>query len=80
MKTELLIIKYGDNYLRVKNDHYELCALDKASVFPMEKLDIVRDHLDQIIARGMAPAHIKKLILTEEAFHKTDDETDTDRP
>lgn len=76
MKTELLIIKYGDNYIRVKNGHYEICTLDKASVFPTEKLNTVRNHLDQIIALGITPAHIKKLILTEEAFN----ETDTDRP
>lgn len=79
MKTELLIIKCGDTYIREKEGRYQTCALDKASVFPMEKLAQVRDHLDQITAQGMGVAEIKKLILTEEALNYTNDETDIDR-
>ena len=75
MHTELLIIKCGDGYIRAKDGLYKLCSLDKASVFPMEKIDTVREHLGQIIAQGMTPARIKKLILTEEDLH----ETGTDR-
>ena len=44
METELLIIKAGNAYVRVAPTGYTLCGLEKASVFPMEKLDTVRRH------------------------------------
>ena len=39
---ELLIIKSGEEYIRVTGEGYHLCALDKASVFPFKKMETVK--------------------------------------
>lgn len=59
-------MKSGDNYIRVKNEEYLLVQLDKASVFPMDKLDLVRRHKTSLITAGFEQVALKKLILTEE--------------
>jgi len=63
---ELLIIKSGREYLRFKNNDDLLVQLDKASVFPMEKIDLVEQHETRLKAKGFGTVRIKKLILTEE--------------
>lgn len=65
---ELLIIKSKTDYIRVKPDHYTICNLDKASVFPLEKLDIVKQHIKQLKVDGHPSAEIRKLILNEVPF------------
>ena len=65
---ELIIIKTGSTYLRVKPDAFIEVNLDKASVFPMEKADHVKALAEQAKARGFADVHLKKLILTETDF------------
>lgn len=68
METELLIIKNNEEYIRIKDDAYKCCNLDKASVFPMENLDQVKTHVEQLKKSGFPSASIYKLILTEEPF------------
>ena len=63
---ELLIIKSSKDYIRVKDEQYLLVKLDKASVFPFEKLDLVKLHESNLKNRGFKKICIKKLILTEE--------------
>ncbi len=63
---ELLSIKTGSMYIRVKERKYLTVNLDKASVFPMEKLDQVREHEADLNAAGFVDVQIKKLVLTEE--------------
>ena len=63
---ELLIIKTGKDYIRVKDDNYFIVQLDKASVFPLEKLDLVKNHESSLRQQGFKDTYIKKLILTEE--------------
>lgn len=63
---ELIIIKSGDDYIRVKNDSYFCVPLDKASVFPMDALDQARLHLTNLNAEGFEKVVLKRLILTEE--------------
>lgn len=65
---DLLIIKSGDQYIRVKDEQYLVVALNKASVFPMEQLDQVRSQLDGARDAGCRDLKIIKLILTEEDF------------
>lgn len=65
---ELLILKSGEQYLRVTDEHYLPVGLDKASVFPMEKLDLVREHEAAIKAAGFTEVRLKKLILKEEDY------------
>ncbi|MDM8537751.1 hypothetical protein QUF70_13420 [Desulfobacterales bacterium HSG17] len=63
---EFLIIKTGKDYIRVKDDKFHIVKLDKASVFPFEKLDLVKNHESSLQQQGFKDACIKKLILTEE--------------
>ena len=62
---ELLIIKSGKDYIRIKNQQYLIAKLDKASVFPFAQLDIVKLHESDLKDRGFKDVSIKKLILTE---------------
>jgi hypothetical protein len=66
---ELLIIKSGKDYVRVKGGDYILCNLDKASVFPMDKLDIVKDHLKRLRTGNFASLSINRLTISEEPFN-----------
>jgi hypothetical protein len=68
VETELLIIKTGNDYIRVKEELYSVCGLDKASVFPMEKLEIVKAHVVSMEKRHGWKGTIRRLILREEAF------------
>ena len=65
---ELLVIKSADRYIRVKDGEYLQVGLDRASVFPMEQLAIVRGHADVAGALGCPGICLKKLVLTEEDF------------
>ncbi len=68
METELLIIKIGNDYIRVKEEFYSVCGLDKASVFPMEKLKTVKAHVMSMEKNHGWKGTIRRLILREEAF------------
>lgn len=63
---ELLIIRTQDRYLRFKENQILEVRLDKASVFPMDQLDHVRDLERQAVVQGFTNTIIKKLVLTEE--------------
>jgi len=45
---------------------YQCVGLDKASVFPEELMEKVRQHETALKNRGFSDVHIKKLVLTEE--------------
>jgi hypothetical protein len=63
---ELLIIKTGKEYIRIKDGECSPCGLDRASVFPMEKLVWVKEQC-RTIQKGAHPrASIYKLTLSEE--------------
>ncbi|SMC37898.1 hypothetical protein SAMN02746065_101235 [Desulfocicer vacuolatum DSM 3385] len=66
METQLLIIKNGNDYIRVKEDHFLVCGLDKASVFPMNKLEIVKAHVVAMEKEHGWQGRIHRLILREE--------------
>jgi len=68
METELLIIKTDKAYIRVKEGSYCVCQLDKASVFPMEKLETVKAHVTSMEKKHGWKGTIRRLILREEAF------------
>ena len=63
---ELLIIKSGKDYIRIKDNEYLPVTLDKASVFEYRCLSEVRHHEARVIVKGFEAVSIKKLILTEE--------------
>lgn len=66
---ELLIIRSGKDYVRVKGGDYILCNLDQASVFPMDKLDVVKDHLGILRKRNFASVSVNRLIISEEPLN-----------
>jgi hypothetical protein len=63
---ELLIIKTAAGYLRVKPDEFSVVGLDKASVYPMDRLAHVEALEREATARGYDAVRIKKLMLIEE--------------
>ncbi len=63
---ELLILKCGKDYIRVKDDCYCPCGMDKASVFPMDRLEEARRHLETAGRSGFADLCINKLVISEE--------------
>ncbi len=63
---ELLILKSGIDYIRIKDDGPVMVHLDKASVFPMDQIDIVNAHKADVVALGFENVSVRKLILTEE--------------
>jgi hypothetical protein len=65
---ELLIMKNKTEYVRVKEDTYLFVGLDKASVFPLEKIDVVRGHMKNLQARGFMHVSIYRLKLSEEPY------------
>jgi len=65
---ELLIIKNKTEYIRVKEDTYLFVGLDKASVFPLEKIQTVREHIKNLQTQGFKHASIYRLKLIEEPY------------
>ncbi|MBT3257941.1 MAG: hypothetical protein HN366_16015 [Deltaproteobacteria bacterium] len=65
---ELLIMKNNNEYVRVKEDAYLFVGLDKASVFPLEKIDVVLGHINNLQARGFDHVSIYRLKLSEEPY------------
>jgi hypothetical protein len=66
VEMELLIIKSGEDYVRVKTENYNLCQLDKASVFPIDHLDQVKKHVKKLKEKDFPFIAIYKLKLIEE--------------
>lgn len=63
---ELLILKAGFDYIRYKDGAFLRTGLDKASVFPMDRMALVQDHAEALKDQGFERVSIKKLVLTEE--------------
>ena len=63
---ELLILKSGFDYIRFKDGTFLRVGLDKASVFPMDRMMLVRQHAEALKDQGFDKVSIKKLVLTEE--------------
>ncbi len=70
---DLLTIKSGASYIQVKNGSYLLCRLDKASVFPMNLLEEVREHVNRACVSGVPDASIFRLALVETPFENGSD-------
>jgi len=63
---ELLILKSGPDYIRYKDGAFLRTGLDKASVFPMDRMALVREYEKALKNKGFEKVSIKKLVLTEE--------------
>lgn len=62
---QLLIIKNGDEYIRIKDGSYYAVGLDKATVFPLGQLAQVKDQLADVQNHGFPAAGVYRLTLTE---------------
>ena len=62
---ELLVIKNGSDYIRIKAGAYLPVGLDKASVFPFDQLDRVEELRRGAREHGFPEAAIFRLSLTE---------------
>jgi hypothetical protein len=69
---ELLVIKSGKDYIRVQAENYIPCQLDKASVFPLHKLEAVRTHVHLLKEKGFRRIWISRLTLSETPFENPD--------
>ena len=65
---ELLIMKNNNEYVRFKEGDYLFVGLDKASVFPLEKLTTVQGHINKLQAQGFEHVSIYRLKLIEEPY------------
>ena len=65
---ELLILKSGKDYIRIKGNACILVQLDKASVFPLSELETVKQHVCSLKKNEFTDISIRKLVLTEEDF------------
>lgn len=65
---ELLIIKQNHHYLRIKNGEFVFGSLEKASVFPLDKLDLIKQYLIQARELGHENTAIFRLVMHEEPF------------
>ena len=69
---KLLVIRCSDKYLRVRNvengeTQFEFCLLDKASVFPLSRLEQVRNYAGLLSDSGKFP-EIRQLSIYEEPY------------
>lgn len=62
---ELLVIKSGNDYIRLKDGRATTAGLDKASVFPAAQLDQVKAQLADLRQNDFPDAAIYRLMLTE---------------
>ena len=64
---ELLIIKAGEQYLRFSGSEYNVCPLNKASVFPLDQAEDAKKHCRRLEAEGVA-AVLTKLTIIEQPY------------
>jgi hypothetical protein len=69
---ELLILKSGEDYIRIDDKRYSKCGLDKASVFPLDQVEKVAFHLAELRKLHLVDAAIVKLILEEKPYDKNE--------
>jgi len=65
LTMELLILKSGERYMHVKPEGGHLGGIEKASVYPMQKLPEVKQLIRDLSRQGFQDISIWKLILTE---------------
>lgn len=70
---QLFILKSGAEYFRFTDIGYTRCSLQKASVYPMDCLDKVKQLLRQLQNDGISDATLFILTLTEKPFTETSD-------
>lgn len=70
MATELLIFRRGEQYIRLVDNGYQLCTMNKASVFPLADLAQVRKTLNHLTRQGGEDIRLHKLTIIEEPYEE----------
>jgi hypothetical protein len=65
---KLLAIKDGDAYFRFQNGRPLPCTLARASVFPMEKVEKVKQLKTKLLQEGRSNTVIVQLTIKEKIF------------
>lgn len=65
--TDLLIVKAGSDYFRVRENGFERCPFNKASVFPLSEAGLAREFCRRLRESGVA-ARLMKLCIVEEPY------------
>ena len=66
--VELIAIKSGHDYIRMIGDGFELCGLNKATVYPLDKLDEARESLLRVKPELQTGPQLVRLSILEEPF------------
>jgi hypothetical protein len=66
---KLLIIKAGSDYFRFTEDGHMTCSLQKASVYPLDKLGLARENCSRLQQLGI-DAQLYLLNITEKRFEE----------
>jgi hypothetical protein len=66
-KTELIIVKAGDDYIHFVDDNFQRCEINKGSVFPLTQLEEVQAKCRKLLA-GEGFVRLMKLTILEEPF------------
>ena len=66
-KTELLVVKVGDEYIRFLETGFEYCSMNKASVFPLESIEEVKERCSGIRLQ-VTDVQLMMLSILEEPF------------
>lgn len=66
-KTELLIVKTGEDYIRFRKVGFERCAMNKGSVFPLSSAEEVKSKCNEL-RENTPDVQIMKLTIVEESF------------
>jgi len=68
--TELLIVKSGEDYFRFIADGYEICGLNKASVYPLSQYEDAKKGCRLLLEAGIE-GQVMKLTISEELFSES---------
>lgn len=68
MITRLLIVKSGTRYIRFLDKSFSLTEMNKASVFPIEQISILKEKIVSFNKKGLVDAEIRLLTITENEF------------
>ncbi|WP_028581747.1 hypothetical protein [Desulfogranum japonicum] len=68
MTTQLLILKNGEEYIRFTDNGYELCPMNKASVFALDRLNEIQEKQALLQNTDLPLTEIRLLTITEKPF------------
>ncbi len=65
-KVKLLVLKSGPHYIRIHEDDYQTCSMEKATVFPLERIEEAKIHAQRLREKGFRDVAVYRLVIQEE--------------